>query len=60
MNFVIPCKRKKKTKTKHSTVINNVYFVLDYLESWLNFMIVSMFILESRQMGDVRNCEPQT
>ena len=58
--LIIACKRKKKNK-KHSTVINDFYLLVsDYLESWLNFMIVSMFILEIRQVGDVRNCEPQT
>ena len=35
-------------------MINNFYFlVLDNLESWLNRMIVSMFVLESRQVGGV-------
>ena len=49
--LIIVCKRKKKTKTtkRHSTVINNFYFlVLNYFESWLNLMIVSVFVLESR------------
>ena len=42
-------------------MINNFYFlVLDYLESTLNLMIVSMLALEGRQVGDVRNREPQT
>ena len=54
-------KKKNKNNKNHSTVIHNVYFlVLDYLEPWLNFMIVSMFVLESRQAGDVQNPEPQT
>ena len=47
--------KEKKTKAtkKHSTVINNFYFfVLDYLESWLNLMNVSI-VLESTQVGDV-------
>ena len=58
----VTSKPKKKTTTKkYSTVIDNFYFlVLDYLKSWLNLVIVSMFILESRQVGDVRNREPQT
>ena len=66
MNFdyslqTIKTKTKAKTIKKHSTVINKFYFlVLDYLESWLNLMIVSMFVLESRQVGDVRNRERQT
>ena len=48
MNFIIAGK------------LNNFYFlVLDYLESWLNLMIVSMFILESKQVVDVQNCQPQ-
>ena len=42
-------------------MINNFYFlVLDYLKSSLNLMIVSMFVLQSRQVEDVQNCEPQT
>ena len=47
--LIIACKQKKKTKTitKHSTVINNFYFFV------INF--VSMFVLESRQVGDVQN-----
>ena len=45
MNFDY-CQQMKEEK-KHSTAINNFYFlVLDYLESWLNLMIASMFILE--------------
>ena len=58
--WLLPANERKKTK-KHSNVINNFYFlVLDYLESWLNLIIVSMFVLESRQVEDVRNREPQT
>ena len=57
MNFDY-CMQTKEKKTKgtkkHSTVINNFYFlVLDYLESWLNLMIVSMYVLDSRQVGDL-------
>ena len=49
-----------QTKEK-KTLINNFYFlVLDYLESWLNLIIVSMFVLENRQVRDLRNREPQT
>ena len=29
------------------------FLVLDYLEAWHNLMIVSMFVLESRQVGDI-------
>ena len=49
MNFDYCLQTKKTTKTikKHSTVINNFYFFV------LNF--VSMFVLESRQVGDVQN-----
>ena len=64
MNWIITCKQKKKAKTKikkHSAVINNFYFfVLDYLGSWLNLMIVSMFVLESRQVRVIQNHKPQT
>ena len=62
MNFDY-CLKLKKTppKQQHSTVLNNFYFLfLDYLESWLNLMILSMFVLESKQVGYVQNCEPQT
>ena len=49
--LIVACKQKKQ---KHLTVVHNFYFlVLDYLESWLNLMIVSMFVLESRQVGDI-------
>ena len=50
--LIIACKQKKKTKTikKHSTVINNFYFFV------LNFVL--MFVLESRQVGDVQNLVP--
>ena len=42
-------------------MINNFHFlVLDYLKSCLNLMIVSMFVLESRQVRDVQNSEHQT
>ena len=63
MNFdyCLQTQEKNKNNKNHSTVIHNVYFlVLDYLEPWLNFMIVSVFVLESRQVGDVQNPEPQT
>ena len=41
-------------------MINNFYFfVLDYLESLLNLMIVSMLVLDSRQVGDIQNHEPR-
>ena len=61
MNFDYSLQTKeKKQKQKNSPQINNFYFlVLDYLESWLNLMIVSMFILESKQVVDVQNCQPQ-
>ena len=62
MNFdyCLQTQEKNKNNKNHSSVIHNVYFlVLDYLEPWLNFMIVSMFVLESRQVGDVQNPEPQ-
>ena len=42
--------------------MHNFYFlVLDYLQCWLNLMTVSMFVLESRQVGPpLRNPKPQT
>ena len=52
------------TRPRHENIqqrINNFHFlVLDCLEFWLNLMIVSVFISESRQVGDVQNPEPQT
>ena len=64
MNFDYYLQTKEENKNnnkKHSSVINNFYFLdLDYLESWLNLMIVSMFVLESKEVGDVRIREPQT
>ena len=58
MNFDYCLQTKEKNKNKkHSTVMSNFYFlVLD----WLNLMIVWMFVLESWQVGNVGNCEPQT
>ena len=56
MNFDYCLQMKEKSFFK-----KKFYFlVLDYLESWLKLIIVSMFVLESRQVGDVRNHEPQT
>ena len=51
----MPASEKKiKITKKHSTVTNSIYFlVLNYLKSWLNLLIVSMFVLESRQVGDI-------
>ena len=64
MNFDYYLQTKEENKNnnkKHSSAINNFYFLdLDYLESWLNPMIVSMFVLESKEVGDVRIREPQT
>ena len=59
-NFVycLQTKEKNKNKKKHQTVINVYFFVVDYLESWLNLMIASMFLLESRQVEDIQNREP--
>ena len=52
-------KEKTKAAKKHSTVVNNFYFiVLIYLECWLNLLVVSMYVLESRQVGDICNQEP--
>ena len=32
--------------------MNNFFFlVLDYLESWLNLVIVSVFVLKSKEVG---------
>ena len=58
MNFDYCLQIKEK---KESTVINTFYFlVLNYLKSWLNLMIVSVFVSERRQLEDVQNREPQT
>ena len=52
-------KEKTKATKKHPTVVNNFYFiVLIYLECWLNLLVVSMYVLESRQVGDICNQEP--
>ena len=54
-------KEKTKAAKKHSTVVNNFYFiVLIYLECWLNLLVVSMSVLESRQGGGICNQEPKT
>ena len=50
---------KQKQKQQHSNALN-YFLVFDYLKSWLNLMIVLMFVLESRQVGNVQNHEPQT
>ena len=63
MNFDYCLQTKEKiiNKRKHSTEINNFHFlVLNYLESWLNLMNISKFLLERRQVGDIWNREPQT
>ena len=53
--------KKQKTIKKHSTVVNNFYFlVLDYLKSYFNLMIISVFVLVSRQVEDFQNYELQT
>ena len=53
--------KQNKTKKKQSTVINNFYLLaLDYLESWLILMIVSVFVLESRQVGTFEIVNRQT
>ena len=58
MNFDYCLQIKEK---KESTVINTFYFlVLNYLKSWLNLMIVSVFVSERRQLEDVQNRESQT
>ena len=45
MNFdyCLQTKEKKKQIKQHSTMMNNYFLVLDYLEFWHNLMIVSMF-----------------
>ena len=55
-------KEKTKATKKHPTVVNNFYFiVLIYLECWLNLLVVSMSVLESRQGGGgICNQEPKT
>ena len=56
MNFDYCLQTNEKTKKhqkRHSTVINKFYFlVLEYSKSWLNLMIVSMFVLENRQTSE--------
>ena len=52
-------KKKKKQKQQHSNALK-YFLVFDYLKSWLNLMIVLMFVLESRQVANVQNHEPQT
>ena len=61
MNFDYSLQTKeKKQKQKNSPQINNFYFlVLDYLESWLNLMIVSMFRSESRKVGAFKIVNPK-
>ena len=61
MNFDYSLQTKeKKQKQKNSPAINNFYFlVLDYLESWLNLMIVSMFRSESRKVGAFKIVNPK-
>ena len=49
-------KKKQKQKQQHSNALK-YFLVFDYLKSWLNLM---MFLLESRQVGNVQNHEPQT
>ena len=52
-------KEKTKATKKHPIVVNNFYFiVLIYLECWLNLLVVSMSVLERRQVGDICNQEP--
>ena len=51
--------KEKKKKQQHSNALK-YFLVFDYLKSWLNLMIVLMFVLESRQVGNVQNHEPQT
>ena len=52
--------KEKKQKQKNSPAINNFYFlVLDYFESWLNLMIVSMFRSESRKVGAFKIVNPK-
>ena len=48
-------KQKQKQKQQHSNALK-YFLVFDYLKSWLNLM----FLLESRQVGNVQNHEPQT
>ena len=61
MNFDYSLQTKeKKQKQKNSPAINNFYFlVLDYFESWLNLMIVSMFRSESRKVGAFKIVNPK-
>ena len=63
-NFDYCLQTKEKNQSNKNTfnwVIHNFHFlVLDYLESWLNLMIVSVFVLESRQVGNIQNHESQT
>ena len=54
--------REKNPKTKqnknHSTVRNNFYFLVS--EFWLSLMLVSMFVLESRQVVHSKSWTPNT
>ena len=62
MNFDYCQQTKEKiiNKRKHSTEINNFHFlVLDYLESWLNLMNISKFLLESRQVETFEIVNPK-
>ena len=52
-------RKQQKQQKQNSTAINNCYFlVLNYLESWLNLLIVSMFVLKCWQVGDIQNRKP--
>ena len=53
-------KNKIKNNKKHSPLTNNFYFlVLDCLEYWLTLMIVSIFVLESSQVGTFKIIYPK-
>ena len=52
--MIIPCKQKGKNKNKKIH-----FFVLDYFESWLNLMTVSMFRSESRKVGAFKIVNPK-
>ena len=47
MNFdyCLQTKEKKNQIKQQSTMMNNYFLVLDYLEFWHNLMIVSMFLI---------------
>ena len=51
-------RKKQKQNKNHSTVTNNFYFLVS--EFWLNLMIVSMFVLESRQVVHSKSWTPNT